>query len=493
MKTIKYLFIITFVFQISSGFAQTDIAGGNVSGIWSYTNSPYYVNGEITIPNGETLKIEPGVKVIFTVYYAFNIQGQLLATGNKQDTITFTAQNTNVGWKGLRFIKTSSANDSSKIIFCKIQYVQAAGLGGAIYIENFDKLIISNSLITMNATYGDISSGGGGIAMVGSSPIIENNMITYNTASGGHGGGLSISSGSNPYVENNIISKNESTAGGAFMAVESNPLFINNTIVENKANISGGVPCHGGAMCIIACSPVFINNIIYGNRANIGNQIHLQGGAEPSFVNCIIEGGIRDFARDGANRGSFSGIYLSNIETDPIFINTTVNDFHPSDSSPCIGAGIDSVEFGNEWICSPNYDFEGNLRPNPKDSKPDIGAYENVLGKPVTTGLVEDLNQLTDQYQLYQNYPNPFNPTTKIKYSIPSVGTSLMKFIQLKVYDILGNEVATLVNEEKPAGIYEVEFSAGSSGDARKLTSGIYFYQLKAGNLTSTKKFLLLK
>lgn len=111
--------------------------------------------------------------------------------------------------------------------------------------------------------------------------------------------------------------------------------------------------------------------------------------------------------------------------------------------------------------------------------------------------IVEVEVGLPTEFSLEQNYPNPFNPSTKIKFTIPSVGTSLMKFVQLKVYDILGNEVATLVNEEKPAGNYEVNFSAiggsSSGGDAWNLSSGIYFYQLKAGKFLQTKKMIYLK
>ncbi len=87
---------------------------------------------------------------------------------------------------------------------------------------------------------------------------------------------------------------------------------------------------------------------------------------------------------------------------------------------------------------------------------------------------------------LHQNYPNPFNPVTKILYSIPN-----QSMVTLKVYDILGKEVATLVNEEKPTGSYKVEF------DGSNLTSGIYLYKLTAsggaGNFTETKKLVLLK
>ncbi|MCH7772115.1 MAG: T9SS type A sorting domain-containing protein [Bacteroidetes bacterium] len=91
-------------------------------------------------------------------------------------------------------------------------------------------------------------------------------------------------------------------------------------------------------------------------------------------------------------------------------------------------------------------------------------------------------NILPKHFSLDQNYPNPFNPSTSIQYAVSS-----MQFVSLKVYDLLGREVATLVNEEKPVGNYEVEFI----GDG--LTSGIYFYQLRAGNYVETKKMVLLR
>lgn len=87
-------------------------------------------------------------------------------------------------------------------------------------------------------------------------------------------------------------------------------------------------------------------------------------------------------------------------------------------------------------------------------------------------------------FGLSQNHPNPFNPTTKIKYSIKEKG-----FATLKVFDLLGREVATLVSEPKVAGEYEIEFIANKYG----LTSGVYFYQLRAGEFISTKKFILAK
>ncbi|MBK7632307.1 MAG: T9SS type A sorting domain-containing protein [Ignavibacteriales bacterium] len=109
---------------------------------------------------------------------------------------------------------------------------------------------------------------------------------------------------------------------------------------------------------------------------------------------------------------------------------------------------------------------------------------------------VEVVVAVPDRFELSQNYPNPFNPSTKIKYTIHDVTLSPDKNginsvegsrVILKVYDILGTEVITLVNENKPAGNYEVTF------DARTLSSGTYFYKLQAGSFVATKKLLLLK
>jgi len=97
------------------------------------------------------------------------------------------------------------------------------------------------------------------------------------------------------------------------------------------------------------------------------------------------------------------------------------------------------------------------------------------------TNIVENKTFLND-YKIYQNYPNPFNPTTKINYSLPQTN-----FVTIKVYDLLGSEVKTLVNEEKLIGNYEVEF------DASNLSSGVYFYRIQAGKFLDTKKLILLK
>jgi hypothetical protein len=97
-------------------------------------------------------------------------------------------------------------------------------------------------------------------------------------------------------------------------------------------------------------------------------------------------------------------------------------------------------------------------------------------------GIINYSSEIPGEYSLEQNYPNPFNPVTKIKYSLPESG-----FVTLRIYDIMGREVITLIKEAQNAGIYEASF------DAADLTSGIYYYILSSGTFTETKKMMLIK
>jgi hypothetical protein len=98
------------------------------------------------------------------------------------------------------------------------------------------------------------------------------------------------------------------------------------------------------------------------------------------------------------------------------------------------------------------------------------------------TTVVDEYVEIPKEFDLIQNYPNPFNPVTIIKFYLPT-----QSFVSLNVYDVLGNEVTTLIETEKRAGSYEIEF------DATGLTSGIYFYRLKAEQYFEIKKMVLLK
>jgi predicted secreted protein len=112
------------------------------------------------------------------------------------------------------------------------------------------------------------------------------------------------------------------------------------------------------------------------------------------------------------------------------------------------------------------------------------GYYDVLLIEttPDINSVIQNNDIITLDFSLHQNYPNPFNPGTKIKYSVPQSSEVI-----IKIFDVLGNEIETLVNEEKPVGTYEINWNAAN------LPSGVYFYRLQAGEFVETKKMVLLK
>ena len=130
----------------------------------------------------------------------------------------------------------------------------------------------------------------------------------------------------------------------------------------------------------------------------------------------------------------------------------------------------------------PNGEWVLEIYDGATDNTGTLEAWGLALSYQTTTGNTSNDNVQPTTYKLENNYPNPFNPTTTIKYQIPE-----LSFISLKVFDVLGNEILTLVETEKPVGTYEVEF------DATNLSSGIYFYRIQAGSFVETKKMILLR
>jgi hypothetical protein len=171
----------------------------------------------------------------------------------------------------------------------------------------------------------------------------------------------------------------------------------------------------------------------------------------------------------------------------------TINEFYCSDSSFTAKVVLPiSIQPGDSIKVpvvfkpkrSGNYDVTFNIR--------DFGQYQGqsqmIARQVILTGAAGSVSAINSNkilpklFKLFQNYPNPFNPSTIINYEIPEYS-----FVTLKVFDILGREIATLVNEEKAAGEYSLTF------DASNLSSGIYFYRITAGNFSGVKKMLLIK
>jgi hypothetical protein len=112
----------------------------------------------------------------------------------------------------------------------------------------------------------------------------------------------------------------------------------------------------------------------------------------------------------------------------------------------------------------------------------DMGNHYMDLDNYANRGGVENANSLPTEFSLVQNYPNPFNPSTNLEFGIPN-----LEFVSLKIYDIAGKEIMTLINEMKPAGRYQIKF------DGRNLGSGVYFYKLTAGGFSAVKRMFLIK
>jgi hypothetical protein len=141
------------------------------------------------------------------------------------------------------------------------------------------------------------------------------------------------------------------------------------------------------------------------------------------------------------------------------------------------------INWVNYWKYTNTYDGNNNLT----EALRQVWNGSNWLNslKWTYTYIPTDVNEILSEvnnFSLSNNYPNPFNPTTIINYSVPEI-----EFVTLKVYDVLGNEIAVLVNKEMEQGSYEISF------DATMIPSGIYFYRFEAGSFVETKKMVVMK
>jgi hypothetical protein len=158
-----------------------------------------------------------------------------------------------------------------------------------------------------------------------------------------------------------------------------------------------------------------------------------------------------------------------------LFLNDSSGNF-----SQAVSCFQDLIEGFPEGIVAKDFDVDGRTDIAVTTSFNKLAVLYNV-GGPTSVELQQN-NLYPDKYVLNQNYPNPFNPSTTIEFSIPNSG-----LVQLSVYNILGEEVKQLLNEERSAGNHSVQFNSTN------LASGIYFYRLQAGSFVVTKKMILLK
>jgi hypothetical protein len=343
-----------------------------------------------------------------------------------------------------------------------------------IYVSNSSDrpTIINNHSFNNNGCgihmNGDLSMGDDGII---SNAIVAGNIIHDNGVGGGSAINMDCVQDSKIY--NNLLYNNHAT-GIAMYQIDGaegskNNKIFNNTIIH---------PSDGRwAILVVNASTgnTIYNNILI-NKHSFRGSICLDEESKPGFVsdyNLVVN---RLSDDDGNSNMSLTSWQAMGYDTHSqivqdeniIFVNPANSDYHLLQTSQPTNIGTSLVS------SVVNVDLDGITRP--QGSGYDIGAYEFTPTTPV------DEEYTVNDFKLYQNYPNPFNPSTSIQYAIGD-----RQFVQIKVYDVLGAEVATLVSEYKSAGKYEVKFNT------EELSTGIYFYRLKAGEYLETKKMILIK
>ena len=396
MKKIIILFSILTI--ASTIFADTHIPGGNVNGVWTIDGSPYIIDGHISIQTDDTLIIEPGIQVIFSGNYKFIVQGKLLAEGTAIDTISFTAQDTTIGWHSLKFHDTNTnGQDSSKVVYCKLEY----GNKGAIFCQNSSDILIENCLISKNTANND---GGAILCHYNSSPKIISVSIIQNIATH-NGGGICCEFFSNPTLTNIIISENSANRGGGIHCYNSSPILTNVIICDNIANFYGGGCSYVGSSC-----PILIDVTISENSAYLyGGGIWCVDNSSPSLVNSILWNDTPQeiYIYSGSVTATYSDIQggwagVGNIDADPLFTDPQNGDFHltwanfpiqDSTMSPCIDAGDPSSPYDPDNTIADMgayyFDQSEGIIYGDVDGDGSVFAFDAALTLQYSAGLIE--------------------------------------------------------------------------------------------------------
>ncbi len=353
--------------------------------------------------------------------------------------------------------------------------------GGGLHFEGGDSIIVTDNILTGNVATTNSTSrlgvGGGAYFFRKDSAFIKvvRNIFAFNGVkssywSGGSGVGFDNVNGDVLFVNNIIHNNNYSGSnvchGGGIYITHSEVEIINNTFTGNTGTYGGGV-CNRYSE-----ETVYTNNIFWNDSSFISNQeieiIKNSGEPDPEITYCDVQGG-------------WTG--TGNINADPMFLDPSNHWFCLDEQSPCIDSG-------DPYILDPEDPFNIGyaLWPARGTIVSDMGAFGGPYAcdwNPKITGLEKYRagNELMpSSLQLFQNYPNPFNPSTTIKFNLPRSSE-----VTLKIYNILGEEVATLLSASLLSGSYKYEW------DASGLASGVYLYKLEAGEHVEVRKMVLMK
>ena len=476
--------------------------------------------------DGDTVLVQPGNYVENINYNGKNITvASLFLT--TQDTTYISQTIIDGGQEGSVVAFENGESETAVLIGFTITNGYSDEAGGGINCDNSSPSL-QNLIIAGNLT----EWGGGGIYCLYSNPYIENVSITDNSATSG--GGIYCEE-SSPSLENVTITDNSAGGGGGILCSFGNPSLVNVIITGNSADwFGGGIYCdlgnpsllnviitdnnayyYGGGIVFLESNPSLINVTITGNSATLfySGGIFCTDNSNPSLINCIlwndspqeiyfseeedpnsitisysdIQGGEAGIVTN--NNGTVNWLE-GNINEDPLFGGTGEDPYSLLEYSPCIDAGIPDTTGLN----LPPWDIIGNLRIWDGDGNGtaiiDMGAYE--YGAPPYVDVNDCQLSIVD-FQLY-NYPNPFNPSgagrspeTTINYQLPEDSE-----VELIIYNIKGQKVKQLVSDQLSAGQHSVTWN-GRDSNNKRVSSGIYFYKLKAGDYQKIRKMILLR
>ncbi len=451
----------------------TTITDAELNGLLTVQGSPYYICNNIRVPADHRLEIEAGTSLIFTGPYQITIgqNSRFIAIGTENDSVYFMALDSSIGWQGIYF-NDSGADDS--LAYCVIKHIRNIDFSWG---KTTISAIASSPQITHCRITDNRSSFRGGAVYLYDSHAtkISNCIIENNTCSSTDGAGGVHLINSSLTASNVIFSQNRSKKGGAIYCDHSSLSLINTTITDNSAALEGG------AIYLSNAKKLQIkNSVLWSNKS--GYSAYKSGLNKITRDTLMIHySDIDTVSWDWLGGYSIEAIRKvlvnsqGNIYQDPLFNEPQQNDYTLQFDSPCIDSG------------DPYDDY--SMEPQSNGGRINMGVYGGTI-KAAITGIATHMDDTAlNTYRLEQNYPNPFNPRTTINYELParSAGGQFTNYVELSIYNLLGQKVATLVNEKQQAGSYKVEWNA------YKFAAGVYYYRLKAGTYQQVRKMVLLK
>ncbi len=346
-----------------------------------------------------------------------------------------------------------------------------------LYLDGVQNVIIQDMSIT-NSSNSAIK------CTQNSNPDLVNLSISNNT-----GKGIFCDYNSSPTIRNVIIADNNYV--GIKCSHNSNPILINTTISHNWHNYYGG-----GIICFYGSHPILVNSLLWNN---FPQEIEFYSWGEPNSITIAysdIQGGENGIVTN--NNGSINWLD-GNINSDPLFADAQNGDYQLTEDSPCIDAGTAFFEWQGNILLDMNPDeYIGDA--------PDMGAYEFDSSE-----SDDNLANLTNK--LFQNYPNPFNPETTISFSLTAEDTENTELViynlkgqRVKTFNVTlsgvegsnGNEgftpspSTTLRMTQAGSKTYSIIWN-GTDDNNKPVSSGIYFYKLRAGDFQKVRKMILLR